>query len=456
MGSYLDSPMYQRMMAQTLAGSQHGPQYQGEAIANMLATALQAYGAKKAGQQDQAKEDAIGKTYSDAFAPVVDPKLLAQQIDTQTPGTLENQAGSMTQPTSAQSLAKLLSNPDVANQVGPSMASALVQSQAQANAPITPYQQAELARQTRLDSPEYQGQIKALPGPAPQPTAGMTPEAEAQQGRIQAGARTAALQDAITLKQTPSPPSATADDAGWVTLNDPKTNTQYDHNPRTGQNRTLDGKPYTPSGAGKIASNQARSPAAMYLQKYQAEHPDATSADLADVAATFGAQQKGVRDFATGPEGNIITRLNTAVSHLDTLQRIGMALDNGDAQAYNALRNAFRTQFGSELPTNFNAAMPIVAGEVSKAIVGTQGGTREDRAELERTLTDAASKRQLSGATGTQKALLQGQLSSRRKQYETATGRKDFDKFLSGETQKELGIDAGNGAPANDPLGLFK
>jgi hypothetical protein len=117
-----------------------------------------------------------------------------------------------------------------------------------------------------------------------------------------------------------------------------------------------------------------------------------------------------------------------------------MALDNGDVQGYNKLRNAFREQFGSELPTNFNAGMPIVAGEVSKAIVGTQGGTREDRAELERTLTDAASKRQLTGAVGTQKSLLQGQLSSRRKQYENATGRKDFDKFLSGETQKELGV----------------
>jgi hypothetical protein len=226
----------------------------------------------------------------------------------------------------------------------------------------------------------------------------------------------------------------------WQILTDPKSNTQFRYDLDSGKAFTLDGKPFTPGGAQKLSSNQARSPAAIYLQKYQAEHPGATSDDLATVAATFGAQQKAVKDFATGPEGNIITRINTAVSHLDTLQKVGEAMDNGDVQAYNKLRNIWRTQFGSELPTNFNAAMPIVAGEVSKAVVGTQGGTREDRAELEASLQDAASRRQLAGATGTQKALLQGQLQSRRRQYEVSTGRTDFDKFLSGDTQRELGV----------------
>lgn len=144
MQSYLDSPQYQALMAQVLKGSQRGPQYPAEAGINALATALQAYQLKGMTDKGEARDAAVGQTYKDAFAPQVDPKLLAQQMDTQTPATPENQSGSMVQPTQAQSIAKLLSNPDVANQVGPSIANSLIQSQAQANAPITPYQQAEL------------------------------------------------------------------------------------------------------------------------------------------------------------------------------------------------------------------------------------------------------------------------------------------------------------------------
>lgn len=159
MPGYLDSPQYQAMMAQILRGPQRGPQYPAEAGLNALADALQGYELRGMRKEGEARDAAVGQTYKDAFAPQVDPKLLAQQIDTQTPGTMENQSGSMVAPTQAQSIAKLLSNPDVANQIGPSIANSLIQSQAQASAPITPYQQQQLARQARLDDPDYKSTV---------------------------------------------------------------------------------------------------------------------------------------------------------------------------------------------------------------------------------------------------------------------------------------------------------
>lgn len=57
MKSYLDSPLYQQMLAQTLRG---GPQsqYPGQAIANGLAQALQAYSLKKYGEKQEEKQQA--------------------------------------------------------------------------------------------------------------------------------------------------------------------------------------------------------------------------------------------------------------------------------------------------------------------------------------------------------------------------------------------------------------
>jgi len=56
-GSYLDSPIYRQMLAQTMQG---GPasQYPGQAVANGLAQALQAYQLKKFGDREDEKEKA--------------------------------------------------------------------------------------------------------------------------------------------------------------------------------------------------------------------------------------------------------------------------------------------------------------------------------------------------------------------------------------------------------------
>jgi len=74
-----------------------------------------------------------------------------------------------------------------------------------------------------------------------------------------------------------------------------------------------------------------------------------------------------------------------------------------------------------------------------KAIVGAGGsGALADREAVKNTISRAASRGQLFGAINTYTDLMAGQLAGTRKQYETSTGRNDFNSLLFPETVKTL------------------
>ena len=234
----------------------------------------------------------------------------------------------------------------------------------------------------------------------------------------------------------------------WQVLTDPKANTQYRYNPETGESTTLDGKgPYSPGGAAKISSGQARSAAALAAQKFVEDNPNATPEDIAQFAADFGKTGKSVKDFSTGQQGNMVRSFNVAISHLNTLDGLVDALGNGDTQVINKASQAFKQQFGSAAPTNFDAAKAIVGDEIVKAIVGG-GGALADRENAQNQINRAESPEQLKSVIKTYKELMGGQLKGLKKQYEDTTGRKDFDTRLSDDTKTELGM-GGAGAKAD-------
>jgi len=147
---------------------------------------------------------------------------------------------------------------------------------------------------------------------------------------------------------------------------------------------------------------------------------------------------KATKDFSTGKNGNTVRSLNVAVNHLDTLGQLSEALNNNDINLFNKLGNAYAQQTGNPIPTNFNAAKKIVADEIVKGIVGSGGGVA-DREEAANSINAANSPAQLKGVIDTYKQLLGGQLSGLKQQYETTTGKKDFNKFISPNTQKNIG-----------------
>lgn len=74
----------------------------------------------------------------------------------------------------------------------------------------------------------------------------------------------------------------------WQILTDPKNNTQFRYNLDNGQALTLDGQPYTPSGAQKLGGGaSARSPGMAFMNKYITEHPNATSDEISTAAQKF-------------------------------------------------------------------------------------------------------------------------------------------------------------------------
>lgn len=151
----------------------------------------------------------------------------------------------------------------------------------------------------------------------------------------------------------------------------------------------------------------------------------------------FGARAKSIKDFSTGTQGNIIRSFDVAIDHLDTLQKAAEAMQNGDTRIINQIRNKWRQETGSDLPTNFQALVPLVSGEIAKAVIGSNNAL-SDREELRLNLKNANSPSQISGVITGYKGLMSGQLKGLKQQYEATTGKKDFDSKLREHTLKEL------------------
>lgn len=261
-------------------------------------------------------------------------------------------------------------------------------------------------------------------------------------------ARTAAYQQGeLGLRaQSNSIEAGKASAAQWQVLSDPKTGQQYRYN--TGSNRatTLDGQPYTPQGAGKIANGSVpRSAGALALKKFSDENPDATPEQISQFGAHVGAQAKAAKDFGTGPQGNQVRSMNVSIAHLDTLGQLADELNNGPIPVGNQVAQVWKQQTGQPAPANFNAAKQIVGDEVIKGIIGSGGGVG-DREAAQKQIDAASSPAQLKGVIRTYKSLLAGQLGGLKQQYQRSTGLDDFEKMLNPTTQREL--EAHSGAPA--------
>lgn len=165
---------------------------------------------------------------------------------------------------------------------------------------------------------------------------------------------------------------------------------------------------------------------------------------------TANANRFGVmQDFSRGKSAQQVKSFSVLADHLGTLGDLADALDNGDVKALNNLNQNFSNQFGSSVPTNFNAAKQIVAQEIVKAVTGAAGALG-DREEAEKQISQASSPKQLKGVIETYEKLAGGQLNGLKQMYETGTGRKDFMQRLSPQARKLFGSE--NTPQAGDVL----
>ena len=177
---------------------------------------------------------------------------------------------------------------------------------------------------------------------------------------------------------------------------------------------------------GKINPNRINSRNAKMWADAFTRNPNA---DPVKVAQDVATADKAIKDFGTGPQGVKVTSFNTAIDHLDTLAKLGAAMQNGDVKAFNTISNTLGIQSGQPMATMFNQASRIVGGEISKAIVPGVG-TKAEREESANAFNSAMSPEQLKGADAVAKKLLGGQLSSLEQQYKRTTKRSDFAEQL--------------------------
>jgi hypothetical protein len=126
--------------------------------------------------------------------------------------------------------------------------------------------------------------------------------------------------------------------------------------------------------------------------------------DFTDVTA----KRKAASDFTTGTQGNALRSFAVAGQHLDQLNTLVDALNNGNTQLVNKVSNIYSQQTGNPAVTNFDAAKDVVSKEVMKAIVAGGGGVSE-REELQRSLSAANSPAQLKGVIAQYRNLMSAQ-----------------------------------------------
>lgn len=169
-------------------------------------------------------------------------------------------------------------------------------------------------------------------------------------------------------------------------------------------------------------------------------------------ATQYGARQVAAKAFSTGKDGQAVQSANTALNHLDTIEQLAKAQQNGNIPLFNQIANAYATQTGQPAPTNLKAAISMVAPELTKAVVGTGGGVGE-RADFAHNLNPNGSPAQIIGGVGTIKDLMGGRLTEAARTYKRTTGRDDFsDTFLSPAAQAVFA--ARSGATTTHPADI--
>ena len=148
---------------------------------------------------------------------------------------------------------------------------------------------------------------------------------------------------------------------------------------------------------------------------------------------------KTLKDFSTGVQGQMVASFNTALNHLDTLERLGNELNNSDIKVVNRAANLFAKELGVAAPTSFDAAKKIVGAEIQKAIVRA-GGTGSEREEAAAAFDAANSPAQLAGIFRSVRELLGGQLVTLKQQYDSNAGpkAKPFANKLNSAARKQL------------------
>lgn len=151
-----------------------------------------------------------------------------------------------------------------------------------------------------------------------------------------------------------------------------------------------------------------------------------------------------------GKAAQNIDKLNTAVDHLEKFKLAGEALQNGDVQLLNKIKNGIGKATGDKRITKFQAAAEAVAGEMAQVFKGT-GGTDVEIEKWKKLLNDADSPEQIQGVFDQMVNLMRGRVDALDYRYSTANDGKPHPGIFSPKAKgiiKRLGVDIGSNSQA--------
>jgi hypothetical protein len=156
-------------------------------------------------------------------------------------------------------------------------------------------------------------------------------------------------------------------------------------------------------------------------------------------AVNYNARAKTRNDFTSGKSAQNITSFNTAIGHLDTLDKAVDALNNTRFPYFNKIANWTATQTGDtkfqQAHKQFMTAKQAVVDELTRAFRGS-GGNVHDIVEWEKAINDADSPQALHAATKSALELLHSRIESIGDQNNSGMGTtKDPIQMLSPKAQ---------------------
>lgn len=170
-----------------------------------------------------------------------------------------------------------------------------------------------------------------------------------------------------------------------------------------------------PSG---LSRDTATTKAVMSRAAELGKSPDGPGGDIAANKADYQAKVSVEKYMTSGKGGQQITAYNTALNHLNTLERLAGDLGNSNVLVFNRAAQMWAKQTGNPAPANFEAAKNAMSGEVAAALKAS-GATDQEITHVSNTFDNAQSPAQLKGAIGTYRELLRGKAANLKKQYET-------------------------------------
>jgi len=170
-------------------------------------------------------------------------------------------------------------------------------------------------------------------------------------------------------------------------------------------------------------------------------------------AAMYPEVAKAYAAFGTGPEGVKVQRLDSAMQHMEVLDKAADDMANGNMQIGNSLKNTIARQFGVAAPNTYQGLAGLVAAEATKAVAGGLMSAGE-RDNLVKSIGSADSPEQIHAMTNALRDLMAGQFQSLKQQYEVSTMQGPdspfaFERKLSQATVKAL-ASRNSASPSDD------